>query len=93
MFELEKIMGKDQTRDALEQYGASSDHIAMRVFTLGDTPSLQSTTYILLLFSDLRILRAGVLRPSQMSAGDKNCGRAAGIHQLQHIQSTAETVQ
>ena len=43
-----------------------------------------STTYILLLFSDLRILRAGVLRPSQMSAGDKNCGRAAGIHQLQH---------
>ena len=52
-----------------------------------------STTYILHLFSDLRILRAGVLRPPQVLDIDKNCGRAAGIHQLQHIQSTAETVE
>ena len=36
-----KIMGKDQTRDALEQYGASSDHIAIRVFTLVDIPISQ----------------------------------------------------
>ena len=31
-------MGKHQTRDALELYGGSSDHIAISVFTLGDTP-------------------------------------------------------
>ena len=39
-------MGKDQTRDALEQYGGSSDHIAISVFTLGDTPLSQNSNEV-----------------------------------------------
>ena len=50
------------------------------------------TTYNLHVFSDPCFSRAGVLLPPCMSIGAKNCGRAAGIHPLQHIQSTSEMV-
>ena len=50
------------------------------------------TTYILHVFSDPCFSRAGVLLPPCMSIGDKNCGRAADTHPLQHIQSTAKMV-
>ena len=40
--------------------------------------SLKNTTYILLLFSGLRIWRAGVLRPSQMSTGANKPRESSG---------------